>query len=650
MKSIARKQLKWKTKVKYTLFYFLLAGFFVLALRQLEDYDIWCHLKTGQWIIDNLRIPHNQLFSYSIGDAVWIDHSWLFQIIVFLVYKFLGGISGLVLFKAVIFVSILWIVLKDFLDKVYFPVFLLSAWLCSSLLVERFPLRPEIISILFLCLFLSILFNKKDLWFLIVIQLLWVNIHGYAILGPVLLALFVLLPKEAEWHGRKILFIMILLFLFSPYGIHNIRYPFFAIKNFFQTAHNFYNISELFPIPLSDILFTKQYVLITAAVSLFLVSLLFNVRKLDIFNILIFVVFLSIVCIANRHIGFFAVVSSVCTLDNFRNSNLGYLEGRLSFYHRRFWTGVITILVVLFIGWHQFFKIRELSKIYVYSEDGSYKRNMFGIDMNRFPVKAVDFLMENNIKGPIFNDFSTGAYLIWRLYPSYKVFIDGRTEVYGKKYMDQFARALNDFEVWKRLDERYGFNAVVLDYSTTDLYYYLIRNLYKERQWRLVYLGDVALIFVKDNALNQDIISTKNAEGSPSQSGEVSPLAERPKGGYPAYFLNKARFFIEGMGNPILALDDLEKARQINPECYEVYQLAGYTYFKMLDFERAEDAFMKSLQLAPAMAEPYVNLGSVAAEKGLFKKAYSLYKQALSLDKNNKAAKDNLRKILQDDI
>ena len=93
---------------------------------------------------------------------------------------------------------------------------------------------------------------------------------------------------------------------------------------------------------------------------------------------------------------------------------------------------------------------------------------------------------------------------------------------------------------------------------------------------------------------------------------------------------------------PELALKDLEKAGSIDPECYEVYQLSGYSYFKMRRFEEARAAFMRSLQIDPGIAEPYVNLGSVAAEMGLYKKARLLYKYALSLDKNNKIARSNL--------
>lgn len=644
------------------IFCFIIISGFFLCLGQLEDSDIWLHLKAGQWIIDNFNVPHTQLFSYAIGNVPWVDHSWFFQALIFLVYRFLGGINALIVFKAVIVSLILWVSLKRPLNQVYMPVYLSAGWLFSLLLLERVPVRPEIISTLFLSVYLYILFNRKNLWWLIVIQLFWVNVHGYAIFGPVLLALFIVcefikkkiklpfdwnkivyLDKKEDYEKSLIvLFISVVLFLISPYGIGNLKYPFLAIKSFFNTANNYYYINELSNLPIADILFTQKAVLVTFAVCLFMISLLVNIRRLNLFNVIIFVIFLLLLSAADRHKGFFAVAFCFCVLDNFQRGDLGYFK---RFLKKRYFS-VLSIALTILIGFlmirHQLVKIMGLQKEYVYSEDLSSKSYMFGVDRCMFPEKDIDFIIENNIKGPIFNGFEAGSYLIWRLYPSDKVFIDGRTEVYGREFMGRFVRAVNNFERWKELDKRFGFNAVILDYSSTDLYYYLIRNLYEDKQWKLVYFGDVFVVFIKNNLPLAQGLLADFAQEPPTKTWLVNmPPA------FPEYFLNKARFYIDALNMPELALKNLEKAKMINPECYEVYQLTGYTYFKMRDFEKASEAFMQSLRINPNIAEPYLNLGSTLAEMGLFKQAESLYKQALYLDKNNKYVKDNLERLLK---
>jgi len=544
--------------------------------------------------------------------------------------------------------------------------------LFSGLFLERIPLRPEIISAFFLCWYLYILFNKKNLWGLLIIQSLWVNMHGYSILGPVLLSLFILcefikhkirLPfdwnkikylddRAAYKKGLIVLSIIVFLSLFSPYGINNFRYPFLAIKGFLEATSNFYHISELSSLVVSDILFTQKHILLTSLVGLYMTSLLLNIRRSDIFNMLIFGIFFSMACMANRHKGLFAVTACFCILDNFKASNLGYLKN----YFRYRYLGILSIILTCFIGsfiiWHRSSKMTQLRKGYIYSEDLAYKNYMYGISGSRYPEKAASFMLKNRIKGPVFNSFNIGAYLIWRLYPSYKVFVDGRTEVYGKEFMDDFAHSINDLKRWKGLDDRYGFNAVILDYSSLDLYYYLIKELYEDRQWRLIYFGDVVCIFLKDNKINKHLASSYDISFEDIQDDiEKGHFIEDKKMSvYPEYFLNRARFFIEAMDMPGPALKNLEKTGSIDPECYEVYQLLGYTYFKMREFEKAGDAFMKSLEIDPDIAEPYLNLGSVAAEKGLYEKAYFLYKQALSLDRNNRVARDNLNRLPKGDL
>ncbi len=641
---------------------------FLLSLVQLENYDIWWHLKTGQWITFNLSAPRTQLFSFASGDISWVSHSWFFQVLVFLIYKFLGGVDSLILFRAVLVALIFWVTLKGFLSKVYLPVFLLTSWLFSGLFLARIPIRPELVSAFFLALYLYILFNRKNLWTLVFIQLFWVNMHGYSILGPILLSLFVLsefakrkIKLPFEWNKVRylnnnaacnksllVLSILVLLSLASPYGLDNLKYPFFALKSFLHATDNFYHVSELSSSRISDILFTQKDLLLTGMLFLFMISLLSNMRTINLFNIFVYFMFFIMYCAAERHKGFFAVASCFCILDNFRTSNLHYLKSCFKFNYVTVLSITLSVLLGFYIIYCQFSKVLELRRPYVYSEDFSAKDRMFGMNHSKYPKKAIDFIIRNNIRGPIFNGFNIGGYLIWRLYPEHKVFIDGRTEVHGKRSMDEFALSLIDFEIWEKLDEKHRFNTVILDYSASDAYYHLIENLYESEKWKLVYLGDVTLIFVKAASANKDIVLSHNILFENVQKDDKKneyPVICRKVSSYPAYFLNRARFFIKAVDMSELALKDLEKAGSMDPECYEVYQLSGYVYFKMKRFEKAWDAFMKSLQIDPNIAEPYLNLGSVAAEMGLYKKARLLYKHALSLDKNNKFAISNLQKL-----
>ena len=63
------------------------------------------------------------------------------------------------------------------------------------------------------------------------------------------------------------------------------------------------------------------------------------------------------------------------------------------------------------------------------------------IEASHFPSRAVDFLAQHHLPGPIFNHYDWGGYLIWRLHPEYPVFVDGRADLYGDQLMTDFANA-----------------------------------------------------------------------------------------------------------------------------------------------------------------------------------------------------------------
>lgn len=66
-------------------------------------------------------------------------------------------------------------------------------------------------------------------------------------------------------------------------------------------------------------------------------------------------------------------------------------------------------------------------------------RAQYDTEQHFFPVSAVSFLQGHILPGRIFNSYDWGGYLIWRLYPKYRVFIDGRADLYGDAFLDQFA-------------------------------------------------------------------------------------------------------------------------------------------------------------------------------------------------------------------
>jgi hypothetical protein len=82
-------------------------------------------------------------------------------------------------------------------------------------------------------------------------------------------------------------------------------------------------------------------------------------------------------------------------------------------------------------------------------------------EMQTFPARAVAFL-QTHPSGRIFNHYDWGGYLIWRLYPSSPVFIDGRADLYGKELLDQFAGTYQFKGAWQQTLQRWRIDTVLV--------------------------------------------------------------------------------------------------------------------------------------------------------------------------------------------
>ena len=85
----------------------------------------------------------------------------------------------------------------------------------------------------------------------------------------------------------------------------------------------------------------------------------------------------------------------------------------------------------------------------------------------RSTAAAVEFLRAHPESGAIYNDYGWGGYLIWKLYPQRKVYIDGRADVYGDAFMEE-TRGRRRAAQLARAAERYGVRTVFIKPKRAD--------------------------------------------------------------------------------------------------------------------------------------------------------------------------------------
>jgi hypothetical protein len=145
------------------------------------------------------------------------------------------------------------------------------------------------------------------------------------------------------------------------------------------------------------------------------------------------------------------------------------------------------------------------------------------VDARNFPVGASGFVMANNIRGNMYNTYTWGGYLLWRLAPGRKVFIDGRNlspenfdiaEVIEKADPDE--REMTGVPMWKSLLKAYNVDYMILPYAEPDgAARRLLLAVSDDRDWVPVFADPISAVFVKNSPVNADLIRRYAVTGGP---------------------------------------------------------------------------------------------------------------------------------------
>jgi hypothetical protein len=123
-----------------------------------------------------------------------------------------------------------------------------------------------------------------------------------------------------------------------------------------------------------------------------------------------------------------------------------------------------------------------------------------------YPETASEFIVSEHIQPPMYNFYTWGGFLIWRLYPEYKVFIDGRA-------LDDDVNRIADgilktFPDWDRQLDAYDINFIVVPVVFRESGYIipLATALVDKKEWKLVFIGNNSTVFVRDVPKNKELI------------------------------------------------------------------------------------------------------------------------------------------------
>jgi hypothetical protein len=117
------------------------------------------------------------------------------------------------------------------------------------------------------------------------------------------------------------------------------------------------------------------------------------------------------------------------------------------------------------------------------------------------PTAAIDFLRANPLRGNMFNNDEIGDYVIYWLYPRYKVFFDGRSDMYGEPILKEYFKVILIEPGWKDVLDKYDINYI---FHYTDSV--LVRHLLTDAGWKGIYSDNVSSIFLRNIPENAETI------------------------------------------------------------------------------------------------------------------------------------------------
>jgi hypothetical protein len=124
-------------------------------------------------------------------------------------------------------------------------------------------------------------------------------------------------------------------------------------------------------------------------------------------------------------------------------------------------------------------------------------------DGKHFPVQAAEMIAQRGLHEPIFSLDSWGGYLIYRLYPQIRVFVDDRHDLYGEEFLKNYLKAVRLTPDWDSFlsDDGLNNNSKRVNWVLVPAESSLANMLLQTSQWSVVYRDTTAVLFERKAGL-----------------------------------------------------------------------------------------------------------------------------------------------------
>lgn len=486
----------------------VLVMLFGLTARPILVPDFWWHLRTGQYMVETGSLPRSDPFSYTSAGKEWITHEWGSEILMYWIYQ-ASSWGGLILVFSIIITASFVIVYRRSKGKPFVAGLALLLGALSTAPV--WGVQPQMITMLLASVFLMLLEKYardgaiRHLLWMPPLTVVWVNLHGGYLLAPLLLVLVAaglaldeLVGSEgtrdawgrgassqsqgrlASAMRRALPLLMVaglctLAIVVNPHGTRMYSYPFETLRSPVMADNlrdwlspDFHRASM---IPFALLMFATAAALALAP------------RRPRPSDVLLASVAGLAALRSGRHIPIFALVAIPLLAEH------GWL-----WLKERPWGSWLAAPD------REPTRPKALLHIAVLTVMILWTAMRFAVIINEqrtseaevFPRAAIEYIRAERVPQPIFHRYDWGGYLLWYLHPEYQSYIDGRADVHGDAFMEEYFRTYRGQRRWHETIERWKVQSALVEPEAP-----IASLLRLDPEWEKVYEDKQAVIFVR---------------------------------------------------------------------------------------------------------------------------------------------------------
>jgi multisubunit Na+/H+ antiporter MnhB subunit len=465
---------------------------FALYRPDMNDPDIWWHMRNAQYLFQHHQFPRFDTYSFTVAGHPWINHEWLAEIPFYLAYRAFG-LSGIVSLKFLVlctlFLLLLYLCVQESRN---FKASIAACCYAVLLATVSFGPRTILFGYVYLLILLLLLHRFRrhgtaPLWIIPPLFCLWINTHGSWSIGLIAFLLIGLAGlvhgswghvDSVRWtkeqlHQLSLVAVASVGALFiNPFGWKLVTYPFDLA---FKQPLNIASIAEWASINFHDFRAKLVLVLIVGL----LAAALFRNRRWNLGEVLflMFAIYSGL-----TYIRFFALLGIVAAPSIARS---------LDFFPHYGSQGEMRMLNVAVLA------VMIAAMIFYWPREHVLQESV----AKTYPTSVLPFLEASAPKGRVLNFFLWGGFLEWND-PELKVFVDSRVDVF------EYAGVLKDYLSLLQSDDmehrpdaildKYNVNYVLFPaYSSRNVLHSagrLVPVLQRDPHWKTIYSDDVCVL------------------------------------------------------------------------------------------------------------------------------------------------------------